>query len=342
MAYSLRPRRAVADEIKRVADKQFALALAHLRRVGTAPADEAVHVARRHLKKVRALLRLVRPVVPGEHGATERRLRAAIRRLAPVADGRSVIQTLERLKPEVHDPAASAAIDAGREALLLRAQRVDRTAEVGRTVPKVHRLVSLERTRIDAWTLPAYGYASIAPGLGRTARRARRAMARAIATPTSRHYLAWRRWTKMLGLQVRLIERRCGHALDADRRHLEALDACLGEYHNVTLLHRILKEECVVWRADTTRLVKALRRYQIVLRRRAEILGPRALGEPARAFLARARRGWHSTARQLSARKPGTARASATAPPRRRPGRAARRRLPRGGARSAARNSAGR
>ena len=41
MAYSLRPRRALADEIKRVADKQFALALAHLRRVGTAPDDDA-------------------------------------------------------------------------------------------------------------------------------------------------------------------------------------------------------------------------------------------------------------------------------------------------------------
>ena len=298
MAYAFNPHRTIADEVKRIADTQLAFALQHLQPAGSARADEAIHEARRHLKKVQALLRLLKPVFAGDYRGAARRVRTAIRRLGPVADARAIIHTVERLAAHAPDARAAAAAAALHEALLLRASGIDRKLQVDRVVPRVSRAVSLERTRVESWMIEADGLRAVAPGLTRAARRARRAMARARTAPTRRHYEAWRGRVRTLWLAVRLLERQCSRAFDADRRHLAALDECLGEYHSVLLLQRILKDECLVWRGDTTRLMKWLRHDLVALRRRAERLGQQALGERERAFQARVRDGWLRTPRE--------------------------------------------
>lgn len=294
MPYRMKPQRSVAHEIKRVADTQLIAALDHLQSIGTPRADESVHEARRHIKKVRALLRLVKPVLVDGYDGANRRLRTVCRMLAPIADGRSVIATLPQ-SPHGDDVQEAPTLDAIRAALVQRANHVDRKAELERILPKARRILSLERTRVDDWTLRSGGARAVTPGLARSVHKTRKAMSRAVLHPTAANYHVWRQRVKDLWFHVRLIEARCGNGFEAERRRLGTLDACLGEYHNVILLEHVLMTEAIVTRGDTTRGLRMLRAYQVALRRRAEMLGRRALAPTPREMVAKLRRLWRST-----------------------------------------------
>ena len=127
-----------------------------------------------------------------------------------------------------------------RVALVERAARIDRKAELDRALGKAARLLRTERDRIGAWRLKARGFRAVAPGIEKSFRRAKQAMTRVQMRPTGERYHAWRQRVKHLWLQVRLLEGRCHNRLSADERRPEALDGCLGELHNLTLLQ-------VVW-----------------------------------------------------------------------------------------------
>ena len=65
MPYRLKPHKPIQGQVRRIAVKQFDLAAAALGGRG-GPASGAIHEARKHIKKVRALLRLVRPAIGDE------------------------------------------------------------------------------------------------------------------------------------------------------------------------------------------------------------------------------------------------------------------------------------
>ena len=97
MGYRLHPGRPIQDEVRRIADRQLEEAIAGLRTVGDPESDDDVHAARRHIKKIRALLRLVRPALGDRYDSVNRRLRTVNRLLAPVADGQAVVATLAQI-----------------------------------------------------------------------------------------------------------------------------------------------------------------------------------------------------------------------------------------------------
>ena len=63
MGFRLKPDQAVSSEVRRIVLRQLDLAASELVSVGDPESDEAVHDARRRVKKIRAIIRLVRPVL---------------------------------------------------------------------------------------------------------------------------------------------------------------------------------------------------------------------------------------------------------------------------------------
>jgi CHAD domain-containing protein len=292
--YCLKPARPIASDIRRIVDKQLALAIQNLRTIGDRRSDEAIHEARRHVKKVRAVLRLVQPTLGDAYAPANARMRVANRMLAPIADGEAVVHTIARLRKRYGRQLSRRTLDSIHTALVERSARIDRKAGLDRVLPKVAAVLRAERGRLTRWTLTRHGFHAVAPGLEKGLRRARKAMARTAAEPTADHYHTWRRRVKDLWFQVRLVEARCGNKLLADERRLEALDGCLGEYHNVVLLEQILIEEALVSREQTVRCLHLLRRYQSALRRRAAVLGRRLFAEKPRRVMRRVDRLWHA------------------------------------------------
>jgi len=292
--YRLKPRHSIASEVRHIVDKQLGLAVRKLRATGDERSDDAVHEARRHVKKVRAVLRLVQPALGDIYYTANRRMRAATRMLAPIADGRSVVDTVANLQRRCSTRLPRGTLASIRSVLLECAARIDRRAEIDRVLPRAAGILRIGRSRLASLTLNARGFQAIAPGLEKSVRRARKAMKRAIAHPTADAYHTWRRRAKDLWFQMRLLEGRCNDSLLADQRGLEALDGCLGELHNVVVLERVLMKEALIARGDAARCLRLTHRYRAYLRRRAATLGRLVCREKPRQFVRRIRREWDS------------------------------------------------
>jgi CHAD domain-containing protein len=305
VAYRFKDDQPVDDEVRRIAAKQLTLALEHLGDIGDLKKDAALHEARRHVKKVRALIRLVRPALGKSYRKSNTTLRRVNRLLSPIADGEAVLGTLARLeKRSAAD--LSSAVGALRDALLARRAAIDRRAKANRVLQLCRSALNAELSRVSEWRLTHRGRRAVTGGLRKTVRAARRAMALTNAHPTAANYHAWRRRVKDHWFQLRLLERRCGGELVARQRLLETLDGHLGEYHNCVLLQSVLAKAQTLGRLETARLLRALRRYQMELRGEAARVAADVYDQRPRKVVRLVERTWRaaSHSKEIGASEP--------------------------------------
>lgn len=292
MAFRLKPGEPLSKALKRIVGRQLELAATELKEVGTPKSDEKIHDARRRVKKIRAVVRLVRPSLGRTVRAVDRRLREMSRLLAPVADGQGVVQALDRLGEKYPGDLPEPVRAPIRAGLLERAARTDRKVKVDHVLQTVAFSLRAERERVVGWRLKRGGFRAIAPGLEKSFRSGRKAMRRVLTHPTPDNYHRWRRRLKHQWFHVRLLEARCGRKLIRYGRRLEALDACLGEYHDFALLRSILFGDAFVSRQETARRLRMIERYQSELRERARKMGRRIYAERPGHFVRRVRALW--------------------------------------------------
>jgi CHAD domain-containing protein len=114
MAYRLKPSRHFTDEFHRIAGQQLAKAIEALETQPDGISD-AIHAARRCLKKTRALYRLAAPQAKAFYRAENARLRAAQRSVADLRDATALVATAETLKARLsgeEEAAAERAVEA--------------------------------------------------------------------------------------------------------------------------------------------------------------------------------------------------------------------------------------
>jgi hypothetical protein len=292
VGYHLDPSQPLANEVRRIARRQIELALAGLKAVGDPTSNGALHDTRRHVKKIRALLRLVGPSLSRRARASNRHLRSVNRQLAPIADGQAVVATLS-LVAERYDRELPEEITAAiRRALIHRESIIDERAVLDGVLETTAACLHAEHKRISGWRLRDSGFDAVASGLKQTTRAARRAMARAVSCSRSEDYHTWRRRVKDLWLQIRLLQARCADALAYEEKRLEELDGLLDECHNCALLCEVLASDSTLNRTDAARCLRLVRRYQRELRARARWLGAWVHCERPRAFVNRVHRYW--------------------------------------------------
>src|SRR5919108_3500582 len=98
MSFQLKPDKTVGKNIRRIVRKQLDGVLEELTRGHKGSRDEVVHEARKSLKKIRAVLRLVRPAIGDKTYRQENTcFRDAARPLTEVRDARILIETLDKL-----------------------------------------------------------------------------------------------------------------------------------------------------------------------------------------------------------------------------------------------------
>lgn len=236
MSYAIRPSDAsVQSALRRIARSELGDAL---RRLETALPDAgAVHGLRKHTKKLRGLIRLVRPVFPGfaEANAT---LRDAAARLAPLRDAEVRLATLRGLAADLPGGLPPALEDRlAAEVADLRA-RSDLPAELARLRDELLGL----RDQARGWRLTARGWAALEPGLAETWRRARRGLraARAAFDPAAPYDAAafheWRKAVKYHWYQARLLTPLWPAHLEAWARLADELGEGLGRHNDLDVL----------------------------------------------------------------------------------------------------------
>jgi CHAD domain-containing protein len=239
---------------------------------GIDPAD-AIHEARKDMKKLRGLLRLVRPSAPKLYKVENRAYRDAAAELSALRDADVALETFDQVietarsaglictseadrehaNPGTADTASLQRTGLDRDALArLRGQLEQyRTAaheRFGDPLARldVFRLKLLDaRERVPDWRLkPANtadsAFASFGPGLHKTYRRGRKAMIKAQAEPNVEAFHDWRKRVKYLTYHLRLLRPGWPKLLKAQRNEVKTLGDLLGDDHDLAVLAELL------------------------------------------------------------------------------------------------------
>lgn len=268
MPFSLDPRDAtLTDALRRIAGAELAAALAH------APgAKGAVHDSRKRVKKVRALLRLVRPGFA--RGAEENaRLRDAAAGLGSLRDAEVRLATHDRLLPEGGPVRAHLAAEIDRAAA--------DPAQEGRRAAFRAALAEV-LARVEGWRVKGRDAVVLAEGLARTRARAARAMAEARRTRTPEALHDWRKRAKDGWYQARLLEPVWPEAMKPFEAASNRLGEALGDHHDLAVFEAWLDTLPGALAAEAAELRVRARRAQGELEVEAFALGARVhAGDPA-------------------------------------------------------------
>ena len=295
MGYRLDPGQPVADKVRRIAAHQLELAIARLTGDGDARRDGSIHTARRHIKKVRALIRLLRPALGRRFRAVDHRLRSVNRMLAPIADAQATAAMLARVVWRDGGELPAEVVANLRASVVRRESMAYEDAALADVFETVAALLRAERDAIDEWHMSERGFRAISGGLERTVRASRRAMVKAVASARIEDYRKWRQRAKYYWHQVRLLKMYCGGGLALDERRLEALDGYLGDCRNCAILRGVLTSDSLLNRTDAARGLRLVRRSERELRRCARRLGAAIYQETPKDFVTRVERLWYST-----------------------------------------------
>jgi CHAD domain-containing protein len=235
-AYMLLSGEPVAAGLKRVLTAQVDDAILQLRgETGTEPA-EAIHEARKDVKKIRSALRLVRHETGDEAWRRENdHYREVAWGLSGFRDAEILVEALDGLA-ERFGPSAEGQFDALREQLEKENRAAHDDGSIERAMAEAAAGLAAGRGRIDALPLKGDGWDLIGPGLHRTYRRGRKRL-RTVeeeASVTNLHEL--RKRVKDLWYQVRLIVDADKHMLGALADHAHDLSDHLGDDHDLALL----------------------------------------------------------------------------------------------------------
>lgn len=293
MAYRLKSGAPVGEEIHRNIDKQLGLAVSLLQPASKVPSDSEVHEARRHVKKARTLLRLIKPVLGRDYRLLNERLRSANRMLAPIADGEAVVETLSRLRQTTSSP-GPAVLHSIRQGLVQREVRIDERARIDKVVETAADVLRAVQRDLRNPVARVHGFRSIEPGLRRSYRAARRGLSRAAEESKAPVMHAWRRRVKDHWLLLRLLEARCGNRLATDEREVESLDETLGELNNCDILRRVVDADKLVSIEDRPLWTAAVGKYRASLRAKAFSDGRRIYRETPKQFVRRVEKLWRA------------------------------------------------
>lgn len=255
--------------------------------------DGSIHAARKSCKKLRGLIRLVRPVFP-RYAAENVAIRDAARLLSGPRDAAVLIETYDATMDAFGDEIDRPAM--GRIRHGLTAQLKDRGADDGLR-DRTDRFrrdmrAALERSR--RWKLARDGFDGLSGGLEATLHRAREALQTAQANPDASAMHAWRKRVKDHGYHARLLEPVFPDVLGGHRKTTQRLGDLLGEHHDLAVFVEKLSGDAEgLGPAGTRDVAIALsRRRQALIEAEAFPLGARLFAEKPKALARRWGRWW--------------------------------------------------
>ena len=238
--YAFAAGESVEGAVRRIATEQIEEAIGNLTS-GAPDLHEGVHEARKRFKKVRALLRLVRPALGDRFPAENARFREFGALLSGVRDAAAMVECVDGLRRSFPEPRHAAFLQDLRLAMVERRHRhAEGLHDLGDRVARVLEGLEGARGAVEAWPLGESGPLLIAPGFAVTYRDGRKEMRRAFSTPTDVRFHEWRKRVKDHWYHVRLLTPLRPRALRGRSEALKALSDRLGEEHDLAALGSII------------------------------------------------------------------------------------------------------
>lgn len=292
MAYHFERKHAtVQDGVRRIATELMDKAIAATKQ--RRDPVETVHTLRKSCKKLRGLIRLVRPVF-GDYRTENAAFRDAAHGLSGLRDTAVLIQTYDNLVETYAEEVQRAHFAPVRRHLATRHRQATGDADTARQLKGFRDHMSAARARVRQWRLSEDGFDAIEPGLAKTYKAARHAMAAASKETTSETVHEWRKRVKDHWYHTRLLTPIWPKQMRTSRGVAADLGELLGEHHDLSVFAELLSGSEIADAADREVLTALAQRRQQVIADEAFLMGARLLAEPTGNMTGRWRSYWQS------------------------------------------------
>ena len=296
MAFQLSAKESVSDGITRNVRRQIEKALKHLGAKGKpsqrgVSQNEAVHEVRKCFKRVRAALRLVREELGDDLYHEENFcFRDAARPLTLVRDAEVLVETADKLAPQLPGAIRSGAFAKIHEALLANRRDVTRRIlDEDKAFAAVKKMATLALARLPNWRIEHDGWAAVESGLRRVYRTGHRALALAAENPSVENLHEVRKQAKYLWHGLQLLE---DGWTDSEKDLVDQahkLSTLLGEDHDLAILRETLAADPLAYGGHGVlkNVFAVIDRGREQLERQAFALGQEIYKDPPKVFTSR-------------------------------------------------------
>jgi CHAD domain-containing protein len=287
MAFRLKLRETLPEGLERVFREQIESAL-HLCQHPTRQRGVTVHEVRKHLKRLRAAMRLaVGEVGKTQHAREDRCARKIGRLVSDLRDAQVRLQTLIQLREATAKDSGKNAFARIEELLSLERESFS-AAFAGWQKEAIPQLEALE-TRLLKWPLDGLTWKQICGAVGKIYKRGQRWLSKTIDDPEPENFHEWRKRVKDIWYQLRILQPLNRMVLEEMAHDAEVLGELLGLEHDLDFLWTRLEKESgdQALRDELKQLQKLIRKRGKRLRTNALELGRRFYAEPAKAFAKR-------------------------------------------------------
>jgi len=287
MGFRLKLREPLPDGLKRVCREQIESAF-KLCRNPSKQRGVTVHEVRKHLKKLRAAMRLaIGEVGKSQHAREDRSVRKIGRLVSDLRDAQVRLQTLIQLRDETAKRPEDSRFPRIEELLSLERESFS-AAFAGwqkQAIPQLERV----KARLLKWPLEDLTWKQICGTVGKIYKRGQHCLVKTIDNPEPENFHAWRKRVKDLWYQLRILQPLNRVVLEEMAHDAEVLGELLGREHDFDFLWARLEKESgdEALRDELAQFEKLVRKRGKRLRTNALELGRHFYAEPAKAFAKR-------------------------------------------------------
>jgi CHAD domain-containing protein len=285
VTFSLQSGESLDGGVHRLARQQLQGAMSDLDDPALEPA-ETVHEVRKRCKRLRGLLRLVRPALGAAYRLENAQLRDAARALSGYRDMGALVEAHDRLMNAHGRRRRRADYAPLRRALARRQRQAQEDPRRTEDLARFRERMATALERLPDWPHLPEDFGVVAAGFARTYMRGCRALAAARADPTAARFHEWRKRAKYLRYHLRLLQEMWPGPLAAWYEEAKRLSDLLGDEHDLSVYRRTIMAEPETLGDDELRgrFRVLLEERRAELRDRSLLLGERIYAEkPARA-----------------------------------------------------------
>lgn len=280
MSYRLTSDEGLATGIRRIAREQLVGALRVI--AATTADDEAtvVHTTRKHIKKTRALLRLIREEIgPQIFKEENRNLREVARGFSGPRDARVQLQLLEKLREQPSSGTAFA-----QTAAVLEKEIATHADSFGPRRREAEATLERICDRIEGWPLDELGIDKLCCALRHSYRRGRKSFRRVCAEATTENFHSWRRRVKDIWYHARLLQNLNRATMGEINQAARMLGQELGDLHDLAFFRIRLEAQPGIREEERSALLGRIGDGESALEEIVLDLGTRFFAEKTGAF----------------------------------------------------------
>jgi CHAD domain-containing protein len=284
MSYQLRKDETLGDNLRRICRKQIESAIA----VATGEkktGDSPVHEMRKHVKKARAALRLVRKEIgAGLFREEDCYLRDVGRLTSEIRDAEVRLQTVRELQGISQRRRRGGAYPKLEGMLMMELENF--MAAFAEWQTQAVPILESASANVDCWPLDHFDCKQLRRAVQRTYKSARKALACAEATPTAENFHRFRTRAKRLWYELRILRPVNPVVLKNLSDDLRSLGNLLGRAHDLSFLGDRLRrnDQKSEWEREGHKLLAVIEVSQGDLQRGAAELAEHFFAERPRDF----------------------------------------------------------